>query len=455
MKSPSNSVTEPAPPRKPIWRRWRWWLASAVCIALTPAVYVACRVAYWDYDVSRERAMIKARGEPTTLAEWQALCTPPAVDKDATRLWLRGARPIFELQQRPKRGELSPVIDRGSRLPNPGEPWEDVALSKQFLDLIPTALADLHAAADLGGEADYPIVFNDTILDSAQTSALWRGAQALAVEADVRAHDGDMRGAADSLHTGLLLALSLGSQPTVTTAQRSSFATIVSQLNVIGAVNLPADDLKRLAGDLSKFDFANSMKLAALGERVLAEYAIERQDNPYPRFTRLFYARDEAAHLRIMSRFIEICELPWNASYAAEMSDRQDAAVEANEPHPLWTGLLTPSLGAVYAFTEQAETQRRLATIAIAVARYEQRHGKPPRTLADLAPEFLPEVPTVAKTSNPFTYRTSGDGYVLFSQDHAQRSDEDYFDPETPTLPTLTFRWPPLLVEPNVSTADE
>jgi hypothetical protein len=63
-----------------------------------------------------------------------------------------------------------------------------------------------------------------------------------------------------------------------------------------------------------------------------------------------------------------------------------------------------------------AETQRRLVLTAIALRRFERRHGKPAASLSALMPEFLPDVPRDPMDGQPLRYQpTDGHSFVLYS----------------------------------------
>ena len=62
------------------------------------------------------------------------------------------------------------------------------------------------------------------------------------------------------------------------------------------------------------------------------------------------------------------------------------------------------------------ETARRIVVTAIALKRYQLRHGKLPETLNELAPEFFRSVPIDPFDGNPLRYHASADGtYLLYS----------------------------------------
>lgn len=73
-------------------------------------------------------------------------------------------------------------------------------------------------------------------------------------------------------------------------------------------------------------------------------------------------------------------------------------------------------LEAVVRKTIQIETGRRIVVTAIALKRFELRHGKWPGTLTELVPKFLPSVPIDPFDGKPLRYRPNPDGtYLLYS----------------------------------------
>ena len=73
----------------------------------------------------------------------------------------------------------------------------------------------------------------------------------------------------------------------------------------------------------------------------------------------------------------------------------------------------------------KAETFRSLTVAAIALKRYELRHGKLAPALTDLVPEFLPSVPLDFMNGQPLRYRLNADGtFRLYSVGEDGRDDE-------------------------------
>ncbi len=64
----------------------------------------------------------------------------------------------------------------------------------------------------------------------------------------------------------------------------------------------------------------------------------------------------------------------------------------------------------------RAETTRRLTLTAIALRRYQMKHGQLPPTLEKLAPDFLAAVPIDCMNGQPLRYQARGDGtFTLYS----------------------------------------
>src|SRR5437879_4400286 len=70
------------------------------------------------------------------------------------------------------------------------------------------------------------------------------------------------------------------------------------------------------------------------------------------------------------------------------------------------------------------ETLRELTVAAVALKRYELRHGKPAPSLAALVPELLPALPRDYMDGQPLRYRLNPDGsFLLYSVGQDGRDD--------------------------------
>ena len=69
------------------------------------------------------------------------------------------------------------------------------------------------------------------------------------------------------------------------------------------------------------------------------------------------------------------------------------------------------------------ETDRQLLLAAIAIKRFQFRHGQLPMSLNDLAPEFLDKVPRDYMSTGPLSYRVAPEGFLLYSAGEDGRDD--------------------------------
>jgi hypothetical protein len=96
---------------------------------------------------------------------------------------------------------------------------------------------------------------------------------------------------------------------------------------------------------------------------------------------------------------------------------------------------LIPNLTRTTLTTVRAETMRRLTVTAIALKRYELRHGSAPATLEALVPDFISAVPTDPMSGGPMRYRVTESGWILYSvgEDGVDNNgDASLADPVTP-----------------------
>ncbi|MEM8738924.1 MAG: hypothetical protein AAGG38_10680 [Planctomycetota bacterium] len=80
--------------------------------------------------------------------------------------------------------------------------------------------------------------------------------------------------------------------------------------------------------------------------------------------------------------------------------------------HPLIATLM-PALGAIRRTTELAKAQQEGIILGIALERYRRAHGDWPADLADLTPQFLPELPVDRITGESLRYQPPGPGQNL------------------------------------------
>jgi len=98
------------------------------------------------------------------------------------------------------------------------------------------------------------------------------------------------------------------------------------------------------------------------------------------------------------------------------------------------------SLGSVVRKMIQIETARRVVVTAIALKRFQLKHGKLPGTLDELSPEFLGAVPIDPYDGKPLRYHPNADGtYLLYSI--GEDGKDDGGDPTNSASGSSSFYW--------------
>jgi hypothetical protein len=77
--------------------------------------------------------------------------------------------------------------------------------------------------------------------------------------------------------------------------------------------------------------------------------------------------------------------------------------------------LLLPAINAISHAEDRANTSFDLTRIAAALAVYRSERGAYPEALDDLVPEVVDQLPVDLYYANPFLYRRTADGYLLYS----------------------------------------
>jgi hypothetical protein len=149
----------------------------------------------------------------------------------------------------------------------------------------------------------------------------------------------------------------------------------------------------------------------------------------YQRAGRLFGGRiylntvmenDVAYHLRHLQAVVDHARLlranrPWPdvSESWTQLNVRFESKTNSPTRYLYLLSLIgTPDFSKAGRTTARAETQRRLAVAAVALKRYELRHGQAAPNLDALTPEFLPAVPLDCMSGEPLRYRINGDGTI-------------------------------------------
>ena len=131
---------------------------------------------------------------------------------------------------------------------------------------------------------------------------------------------------------------------------------------------------------------------------------------------RLIAARREIAEVRVARQHMIQQNQGWNENLQVLIHD--------------WSTKDPYSMEAMYPRWAITETQLLIANLAVHAFTVEHRH--PPSTLAELVPEYLPEVPRDEYRAGPLSYRRDGLTYVIYSFGPDGDDDQGRSIPPTP-----------------------
>lgn len=400
-----------------------------VLLVLTPVVTVWIFQSYSAARVEEALARIRAEGEPADLAELGEYYALPAGAANSATLWMSATAPLSGPGYAAAAGDL-PIVGRGeSDVPPPDQPWPQQDAAEQHLARHANSLEKMHEAANLG-PARYPTDFHQGVqMLLPHGQALRCGVRLLALEAHVRARQGDAHGVAEALHAMIQAGESLQREP-VLVSQLVRFACtgvgVQTLEDLLPHIDFSDDDLARLQADLDAADAQDGLQRALLGERVLGFDAfqnpavLQSQIRPsVPRFMAFTRHDGLVLYLESMEQFHDAAGKPWPQALAEadavqqHITDRASSGV--GKFRYALTALATPAMEGAFAAAARVEARNRTAATALAAERYRRQHGRFPEKLEQLTPKFLPAVPTDPFDGQPLRYAASENRRVVYS----------------------------------------
>ena len=381
-------------------------------------------------QLQSELDQIKAAGEPLTVADLDAFYAYPPKDRDTTQLWL-GAFAVLDSPGYQGDAKLLPIVGEGVAIPAPGELWPHLDAAEALLAKYREPLEKMHEAAELGGQARFPVKFSDgiaTLLPHVQQIRV--GSRLLRLEAEIHARHGDPRAAARPVRAIFAAARSLEKEP-----------IIVSQLVRIALNGVACEQIERLmpAGDfsdeellqfdreLAAIDDEAAYRRSLLGERAIGILTFENlavvgalgQQAPSGLRIRLLGKADEAAYLQLMGKFVAASQSKTLPLREAMLQTQDEVTGLLNSSQARWryplTKLLMPTLQASTQAVCRAQALQSATRTAIAIERYRRIHGQPPDALDQLTPDFLGNSPLDPFDGAPLRYRADATGYKVYS----------------------------------------
>jgi len=413
-------------PKPPPDKTLRWLIGIVIAVVVLVGGYVFYRWAV-RRGVEKRYAAIHAAGQPVTLKELDEWYPTPPVGLNGADVYQQA---FFKYSNTTMDRENLPIVGR-ARLPELGEPIapEMLAAIREYLAANAEALELLHEASRYE-QCRYPINTSGGLGTLLPHLAQCRqAARLLYLQTILKSEDGDAEGAAQAVMDSLAVGRSLNNEPILISRLvqiACNYITYGSFERVLSRTELTDGQLLELSEAFGNAKTPESIARALAGERCMGIGVFELEDpsvrsggggQGIPPLTVLkvtgLLDMDAKEYVDIMNGCIAASQAPPGnlGEYAAEFDKRIPKL-------PRWcffSRMLLPALSAALNKDIRDAAQLRCAATAAAVERYRLAHGDLPSQLADVAPEFIPEIPADPFTGTPLLYKLAEDSCVVYS----------------------------------------
>lgn len=414
------------------WRR----LGIALAILLALVILLWLFLSLTGRAAVRNRlAVMKAAGEPTSLAEYEARRPAIPDDENSALVILALADELEQLAKEHGYSRTLPVLGKAD-MPPWGEPWprEMFDVVEAFVGEQAEIIQQLEPIHDML-QGRFPIDLTVPPLKILLPNlAPLRTAAKLEQLAAVRdAGEGDVNGAMARCRTIMNMASSVRGDPFLVSSLVSiaiealAVQTIERALAVGGAEPELTEATQALLRDHELNNaFPNGIKGERLGQMAIHGDVRERgieafsdgqgQGITLPAGGKYLFggwlSLNQAKMMDLLDPLIEAMNKPREALKAArELEQRIDEL-------SLWYGvtkIATPSLSSAVALWVRHTAHLRCATVALAAERFRMAEGRWPKSLDELVPEYIDAVPVDPFDEEPLRYKVEADRIVIYS----------------------------------------
>ncbi len=380
-------------------------------------------------QVQQQLTRIRQAGLPTEVAELDAFYEIPAGLADATPAYLR-AQQVFSGAQFEADCRALPLVgDNNLEIPPPGEPWPERQAVETFLRDYDEGLAALHEAAAMGGAARFPLDFQQGFsMLLPQVQAARTCSRMLALEAHVKAHQGDAAGAAQSIQDLTNVVRSVENQPVlVSQLVRMALQGIAGNVlaQVLPHVEFSDEHLVQIQESLRRDDFKAGVGYAVAGERVIGRAAFKNpagllshpSETPGMQLVR-GSNEDLALYLKVQNDIYDAVQLDYPEVFPAV--DKVAAEMQAEFAAPLGrlryplSAMLLPAMESCVTAAARTDGTNRCLEVAVAVERFRRREGHVPESLEALVPHDMAAIPRDPFDGQPVRYVVQEDAYLVY-----------------------------------------
>lgn len=403
-------------------RRRRWGCCLAGCaspiaiIFLLFAAVIIWRVS-WRNEMVAIEAEIRQRGEPLTNAEAEAYFASDGAEQESLDRFIAAATSILETKTYAQQAEK----DGGENVHLEGELIEPSETVDEAFELGVQQLVDAATEIDspiLGGVHTF---YSDTAFERFDlvVAAVWALRMELRAAQDAGDGDREFRAIRALFGASQIFAQEPSSTPQII---RADTRQIAKQAIVAALPHTTWTDqqLHQLILDCQKPDWRAALERTMIGERVAYldtfDEPTQYEDWLMESFRRISHYEDRTVYLQYTTYAVESTKQPLPEVLSAMVGFLGEQERLAKGKFGL---LITASL--VEAFFDLHGPVSRTAVsdqataALLAVVRYRRKYGEPPKTLADLQPDFLPRPPLDPFTGDPLYYRVNEDAVIVYS----------------------------------------
>jgi hypothetical protein len=395
------------------------WPRAKLAVAATAVVLLGATTV-WNMSLAAHNKLAAIRAEAGALALSLMPSRPPDSENAAL---------VYE-----RAFELMPKVENVPELPGEG----DKGAARAYLTEHELALKLLRQAAAMPGcYFEYPSPVPDIEALMPILPSMRQGARLLALDAQVKAADGQAGLALRDVAAIFGLARHAGTSPALIQGLVAIAAGAMGHVtleDVLAHCEPSAADLEQLPVD-ETFSYWRLLRRMVRMEDALC---LATGANMAEKTGDVFFMPGELPGLRSM--MLEYDAALAHPYYLAREGIEQ---VEQKAQDGRW-GILpamqAPAWTTATAAAAQAEAKWLLDNMALAATAYRIRHGRFPAAPGDLVPEFMTVVPADPFSGQPMKMRPTDEGVILYSigPDMKDNGGSD-FDPERKTG-DLTFR---------------
>lgn len=411
------------------------WCVFGIGIFLVLAILAALILnTIFGHQFRKALAKIQAEGRPTTVAEM--LPARMQADQDAAPL-LEKAASLLTHQPIPA------VLQELSKI---GEEFSGFEYWNRNIDLLDFSENRREVLMRLLDNPDNKALYS--LLSEASQKQGYTGhpkysemsqlVRLLVLKAAAAAYRGDGREAGQALLEGFRLANLLKREPGMNQLLVSEMCSSIqwnSLYRVTNGVDLPDDVLQALEPELrNSIDATKYVRtmdeertIALEGYRTLLDgsyrdvMTVVREIKKLPPAYAWIYRRsgllhrDIAVYLELQSNIQDQCRMASNKSIPFLRWEQIEKQIPAFCP---LSGIMLRESNAILNMKVRREAIVQVTRVGLALKRYKLKNGVYPDTLTSLTPSLLDGVPVDPYTGSSLSYRTEGDGFVLYSLGH-------------------------------------